>query len=245
MHTAKMCNRGRHKEYRVRTWSCYIDTRGSGLDLRRCLFVRQNRGLKRWSGIVAVHPGPGHGADTCPIHMLMKPMVEELQRLLEEGMPVTDPYLHKSYTMRVVMGLVSVDSPARMTLDHAVHIRSKRCDWRSRMMGETGGMSYMSATLDKGGKATRFVGYNTPVVNAELAALEGAGAMLANDERLKLTGAEMVALATAVEQGWLSAETTGRHGLSPLAALKYFDPCWHYPIPLIHAGIYGVLKVSY
>jgi hypothetical protein len=173
----------------------------------------------------------------------MQPMVEELKKLMREGMDVSDPYLHRAYKMRVILGLVSVDSPARMTLDNAAHIRSFRCDWRSRMEGESGGMNHMNTDSDKGGLATRFRGYACTVLNQELAR-RGDGNVLANDPRLLLTGEQMLALGKAAEEGLLTMQMCGRHGLSPLAELPYFNPCWHYPIPLIHAGIYGVLKVS-
>jgi hypothetical protein len=178
--------------------------------------------------------------------MLMIPLVEELQRLGEVGMQVQDPYLGEEYTMRVFLGLVSVDSPARMTLDNASHTRGFKSDWRSMFEGVSGGMSSMNLDVEQtGGLATRFLGYSTPVHNEYLAKSFGPeNAMcMADDTRLMLTGEEMVAMGRWVEQGVLTFAETGRHSSGSLAALPYFDPCWHYPIPMVHAGVYGVLKV--
>lgn len=193
-----------------------------------------------------MHPGPAHHKKTIPIHMLMIPMVEELQRLGEVGLQVQDPYLGEEYTMRVFLGLVSVDSPARMTLDNHSHTRGFKSDWRSLFEGVSGGMSSMDRDVEQtGGLATRFLGYSTPVYNEYLAKRDGPeNAMcMADDERLMLSGDEMVAMGRWVEEGVLTFAETGRHGRSSLAALPYFDPCFHYPIPMVHAGVYGVLKV--
>jgi hypothetical protein len=95
------------------------------------------------------------------------------------------------------------------------------------------------------GTAIRFEGYSQPVFNKQLADREKDQSLrvYADDPRLLLTGDQMLAMGRWVEMGMCDFETTGRHGLSPLAKLPYFDPCWHYAIPLVHAGIYGVLKV--
>jgi hypothetical protein len=113
------------------------------------------------------------------------------------------------------------------------------------MVGITSGMNSFDPEMDSTGKATRFTGYATQVVNMQLEAEhgEGEGLVWANDKRLLLTGEQMLALGRWREREAVTFEESGRHGLSPLAALRYFDPCWMYPIPLVHAGIYGVLKV--
>lgn len=188
-----------------------------------------------------------------------------MQELHTRGMHVHDPCFQQNYTMRVYLGLVSADTPARNALAGTLGVSAFNADWRSQWSGkrpytetpdlpdETNGNAHVPSADDEDGgtKGMYCVGYAEETTQTWLlqskvgdtnAYSQLTDSMYANDPRLILDDKMARLMAFSVEEGLLTHRSTGRKCMSAFAELPYFDMVWSFALPWMHAGILGVVK---
>ena len=193
--------------------------------------------------------------------------VYDIQVLHTTGMEVHDPWTDTSYTLRVYLGLVSADTPARNALAGTLAVAAYNADFRSQwsgirpsstvpeamheVHGEDVPIAEGSTDLPTGTDGMYCVGYSKPaqqtwmqaaIESDELRVSEQMDDVFANDPRLVLDDAMAQHMAECVQLGLLTQRSAGRKCLSTFAQLPYFDMVWSFALPWMHAGILGVVK---
>ena len=205
-----------------------------------------------------------HGYFQCNVH---GGYVYDIQVLYTDGMEVHDPWTDTEYSLRVYLGLVSADTPARNALAGTLAVAAYNADFRSQWSGirpsstvpdvlheahgEDVPIAEGSADLSTGTDGMYCVGYSKPARQTWMqAAFEGdelrvsqlTDDVFANDPRLVLDNAMAQHMPECVQLGLLDQRSTGWKCLSTFAQLPYFDMVWSFALPWMHAGVLGVVK---
>ena len=211
----------------------------------------QERGEVKWTAVVAILPGPSHAGKR--VDITFQPLVKELLDLYERGLEVEDLLFQSKYTMRVFLGTVSADTIARASLMMVGGVRHYLADQKSLWMGTNmvaSGLSAEEMGMQEG-EAMRFMGYKEPMWQPFILVMEGGEGshnnpdecmVYANDGRLWLNDRQQRWLGEEVARGHVSVDDVGRHGVSPLSMLPYWDTVDGPEISVVHAAFYGVAK---
>ena len=145
---------------------------------------------------------------------------------------VYDPFLKRTYTLKVVLGVVYADTVMRCTMGGFMGVASYRADPYSLFEGTPG----------PGGKGMYFRGYAVPVKLKGWKTDSGKTEVYADDAELILSKTQHQVLVRKTESGEAAPSATGRRGRGALERLPYYDPMRAIAHPFGHCVLYGVVK---
>ena len=178
---------------------------------------------------MAILPGPSHAGKR--VDVVFEPLVHELYRLYEHGMQVRDLWFQKQYRLWIFLGYVSADTIARASVMMVGGVRHYLADMKTLFRGvnkTASGLSNAESGTNEG-EGMRFYGYREPVFQPFMMVTHHGATTVeecmafANEETLWLSDMTQRWLGQEVANGHADVQTVGRHGVSPLSKLPYFD----------------------